>query len=162
MTTTGTAQRREADHILGRKAVWEFDPHTRGWKLVVDADLNISDIQIGAVAISGQTRTIERSIINITGTAGEYMLITGVAGRQVKVTEVLAIVSAETELIFESGWTGTWVSGKMTTPASGDGFFCGACATPDQYHFETKSGDIFVLRLTAGAQVGGWINWYYE
>jgi len=112
--------------------------------------------------IHGQTRTIERSIINITGSAGEYMLITGVAGQKVKVTEVMAIVSADTELIFETGWTGTWLTGKLSLPADGDGFYCGAVATPDQHHFETDSGDILVLRLVAGAQVGGWINWYYE
>ena len=130
--------------------------------IVFHSGTHVTAVTGSAVNIHGQTRTIERSIINITGTAGEYMLITGVAGQQVKVTEVMAIVSADTELIFESGWTGTWKSGKLSVPADGDGFFCGACATPDQNHFETESGNMLVLRLVAGAQVGGWINWYYE
>jgi len=130
--------------------------------IVFHSGTHVTMVTGSAMNILGQTRTIERSIINITGSAGEYMLVTGVAGRQVKVTEVMAIATADTELIFESGWTGTWLTGKLSMPADGDKFFCGACATPDQHHFETESGDILVLNLVAGAQVGGWINWYYE
>jgi len=137
-----------ADLWLGKKTVLQFDPSTGGWKLVT--------------VIGGQTKDIQRSPINISGSAGEYMLISGTANEQVKVTEVMINVSADTELIFESGWTGTWLTGKLSMPADGDNFFCNAVGTPDQHHFETESGDILVLRLVAGAQVGGWINWYRE
>lgn len=49
---TGTqAGPREADLILGRKLLMEYDYGSNAWKLVVDADLNIGDFEIGAVEI---------------------------------------------------------------------------------------------------------------
>lgn len=124
----------------------------------VEADLATGSI----VGLAGQTKPIERDIINITGSAGDYMLVTGTAGERVKVMEVMLIASADTEVIFKSSFTGTWLTGKLSLPSDGDGFFCGAPATPDLFHFQTESGQILVLTLTSGAQIGGWINWYDE
>jgi len=127
-------------------------------RLQVDAELVTGSI----VGLAGQTKPIERDIINITGSAGDYMLVTGTAGERVKVMEVMLITSADTEVIFKSGFTGTWLTGKLSLPSDGDGFYCGAPATPDLFHFQTESGQILVLTLVAGAQIGGWINWYDE
>jgi len=114
------------------------------------------------IGLSGQTKVIERTPINITGTAGEYMLITGTSSERVKVMEFMLIASADTEVIFKSGWTGTALTGPMSLPADGDGFFCGAPATPDLFHFQTNFNEMLVIQLVGGARIGGWINWYDE
>lgn len=106
--------------------------------------------------------TMERDIINITGTAGEYMLVTGVAGQQLRVMEIKVSTSNLMNVRLQSGWTGTAITGPIHLANSGEEFYAGAPDGVEMYHFETLSGQMLILDADAGGQLGGWIIYYYE
>lgn len=134
---------------------------------VTVSDLSVPDDEVTAY-VTGSVGlvlapTIERDIINITGSAAaEYMLATGVAGQQIKVMEVMLSSSNLQNVRFLSGWSGTALSGPLHLANSGEGFFVGTPDGKDAYHFETLSGQILVLDTDAGGQLGGWLNYYVE
>lgn len=107
--------------------------------------------------------TILRDIINITGSAAaEYMLVTGIAGQQLRVMETMLISSNLQNVRFQSGWSGTALTGPLHLANSGDGFYVGSPDGVELYHFETESGQMLILDTDAGGQIGGWIIYYYE
>jgi len=141
---------RDADLLLGRPIVMEYDAANRGWRLVTDVKIELE-------------KTLERAIINITGSAAaEYELVAGITDQQIKVMEVMLISSNLQNVRFQSGWTGTAITGPLHLPNSGDGFFVGSPDSAELYHFETDAGQMLVLDTDAGGQIGGWIIYYYE
>ena len=141
---------RSADLLLGRPIVSEYDVANRGWRLVTDTKIELE-------------KTLQRAIINITGSvAGEYQLVAGVAGQQIRVMEVMLISSNLQNVRFQSGWTGTAITGPLHLANSGEGIYAGSPDSPDLYHFETEAGDILVLDTDAGGQIGGWLIYYAE
>lgn len=141
---------RSADLLLGRPMVMEYDVVNRGWRLVADVKIELE-------------KTLQRAVINITGSAAaEYQLVAGVAGQQIRVMEVMLISSNLQNIRFQSGWTGTALTGPLHLQNAGDGFFAGSPDSPELYHFETESGDVLVLDTDAGGQIGGWLIYYAE
>jgi hypothetical protein len=114
------------------------------------------------VGIAGQTRVVQRAVVNISGSGGEFELVAAVASQRIKVTSMMLIVDADTNIHFQSGWTGTAVTGPMSMPADGDGFFLNTPSTPDQHHFQTTPSENLVLDQSAPAAIGGWIQYYTE
>lgn len=115
-----------------------------------------------AVGLAGQTKEIIRAIIDFSGSAGQNKLVDAVGGEEIRVMSMMLIASADTEIEFMSGFTGTAKSGHMSLPADGDGFFLNPPATPDLFHIGTDAGEALIMREAGGAQIGGWINYYTE
>ncbi len=106
---------------------------------------------------------MQREIINITGSvAAEYMLVTGVAGQQLRVMEIKVSTSNLMNVRLQSGWSGTAMTGPIHLANSGEEFYAGAPDGVEMYHFETLSGQMLILDTDAGGQLGGWIIYYYE
>ena len=101
-------------------------------------------------------------VVNISGSGGEFELIAANGSNRLKITSMMLIADADTNIFFQSGFTGTAVTGPMSIPADGDGFFLNTPSTPDQFHFESEPGENFVLDQSAAAAIGGWIQYYAE
>ena len=108
-------------------------------------------------------KTIQRAVINVSGSGGEQTLVAAAGGSlKIKVLEVMLISDAAVKALFQSGFTGTALTGPMSLPADGDGFFLNSPANRDMHHFETAANQALVLDLSAAAAIGGWINYYTE
>lgn len=114
------------------------------------------------VGIGGQTKNIQRLPVNVSGTGGEFELVAAVASQRIKVLSAMFITDQDTNAFFQSGFTGTALTGPMSWPADGDGFFLNFPPTPDEFHFETEPGENLVIDQPVAAAIGGWINFYTE
>jgi len=114
------------------------------------------------VGIGGITKVIRREVVNISGSGGEFELIAANGSNRLKVTSIMLIADADTNVHIQSGWTGTAVTGPMSLPADGDGFFLNTPSTPDQFHFESQPGENLVLDQSAAAAIGGWLQYFVE
>ena len=108
-------------------------------------------------------KTILRAVINVSGSGGEKTLVAAAGGSlKIKVLEVMLISDAAVKAFFQSGFTGTALTGPMSLPADGDGFFLNSPANRDLHHFETAANQALVLDMSAAAAIGGWLNYYTE
>jgi hypothetical protein len=141
---------RSSDLLLGRPIVTEYDVANGGWRLVADAKIELE-------------KTLQRAAINISGSvAAEYELVAAIADQQIRVMEVMLTSSSAQNIRFQSGWTGTAITGPLHLANAGEGIYAGSPDSPELYHFETESGDVLVLDTDAGGQIGGWLIYYAE
>jgi hypothetical protein len=115
-----------------------------------------------SLALSGQTKVIQRQVINISGSGGQSTLVAAAGSLRIRVMSMMLIADADTSVELLSGFTGTPVTGPMSLPQDGDGFLLSPPATPDLFHFQTAVGQALVVRQPAAAQLGGWVNYYTE
>ena len=143
-----------SDLVLGVPLVLKYNMATGGFIVVTDPS--------GGGTILEQDVTVERAVINISGSAGYNLLVPGVAGKSIRVAEVMLIGHDAMNVHFESGYTGTWLTGPLDMAAAGDGFFAGAPDSSDLYHFTTEAGKALILYRDAAGQVGGWLLYFAE
>ena len=143
-----------SDLVLGVPLVLKYNMATGGYILVTDPS--------GGNVTLEQPVTVQRAIINITGSAGENTLVAAVPGDSIRVSEVMLIGTAAMNVWFQSGFSGTAITGPLNLAAAGDGFFAGAPDSSDLYHFTTAAGQALVLDRDAAGQVGGWLLYYTE
>jgi len=144
-----------ADLVLGVPVVLKYNMATGGYILVTS---------MGEEYVSlGQKVTVERAVINVSGgAAGEDTLVAPVAGKSIRVSEVMLVTHDAMNVRFQSGYSGTYLTGPIDLAAAGDGFFAGAPDSADLYHFTTMTGAALVLERDAGGQAGGWLLYYTE
>lgn len=107
-------------------------------------------------------KTLQRAAINHTGSMGDYELVAAVAGQSIKVTQLYMRGTAACDVVLKSGFTGTWLTGRMSIANDGEHIDADP-ATPGLHAFETASGENLVLTLyDGGAQIGGWLVYYTE
>lgn len=130
--------------------------------LVVTED-EVTAYITGTTALNLMGKTIVRAVVNISGSgAGEETLIAAVGGEKIKVLETMLIGNADVSVFFQSGFTGTALTGPLSLPSDGDGFFIPTPAQIEAHHFETAAGEALVLDIDANVLLGGWINYYTE
>ncbi len=88
-----------------------------------------------------------------TGT-GDQTVITGVAGKQIRVTAYVLVASAATVVTFKSGSTA--LSGPISLAING-----GVSASDTDYLFETASGADLVINQSVDG-VDGHLTYYFE
>lgn len=154
--------------VAGIPMVLEYDENTGGFHLVTtDAGGVASTVGFGTgsiVGIAGQTRIIQRARVYASGTTtdGEYELVAAVGGQRVKVVGVLLLAADNTEVTFQSGFSGTILAGPLPLPNSGDGFLAPPEGTPGLHYLETETGDPLILQLHSGTYVTGWLQYTQE
>lgn len=117
----------------------------------------------GSTSLNLMGKTITRAVIDFSGSvASETALVAAIGGQQIKVLEVMLIGNTDVTIFFQSGFTGTALTGPMSLPADGDGFFVETPAQIEAHHFETLSGEALVLDVDANVLLGGWLNYYAE
>ncbi len=117
----------------------------------------------GTTSLNLGGKTVVRAVLNISGIALDQVeLVAAVGGEKIKVIEAMIIGNADVSFFFQSGFTGTALTGPMSLPSDGDGFFVGTPAQIEAHHFETIAGENLVLDLDANVLLGGWINYYTE
>ena len=117
----------------------------------------------GTTSLNLGGKTVVRAVLNISGIALDQIeLVAAVGGEKIKVIEAMIIGNADVSIFFQSGFTGTALTGPMSLPSDGDGFFVGTPAQIEAHHFETIAGENLVLDLDANVLLGGWINYYTE
>jgi hypothetical protein len=97
-------------------------------------------------------QTIKRAVVD-NATSGDNELVAAVAGKKIRVLDIVLISAGAATVRFESGAGGTALTGQMTT-AAGTGFAPGFNPFG---HFETASGAALNLELSAAVSVDGWI-----
>lgn len=95
---------------------------------------------------------VKRAIID-GATSGNNTLVAAVTGYKIRVYNVVLISGGDMTVRFESAADGTALSGQMTV-TSASGFAPGF----DPYgHFETLSGELLNLELSAATTADGWL-----
>ena len=122
----------------------------------------ITSYVTGTVSLDAGGRTITRAVVNISGSGGEFELVAASGGNKIKVLSAMLIADGDVNIHFQSGWTGTAVTGPMSLPSDGDGFFLNPPAVPEMHHFESVAGSNLVLDMSEAVAVGGWINYFLE
>jgi len=160
-----------ASHLMGYKGDGTWDRLYMGasGSLAIDlitaleADTDeVTAYVTGTVSLQSG-KTILRAVINVSGSGGEKTLVAAAGGSlKIKVLEVMLISDAAVKAFFQSGFTGTALTGPMSLPADGDGFFLNSPANRDLHHFETAANQALVLDMSAAAAIGGWLNYYTE
>ncbi|NGX44900.1 MAG: hypothetical protein K940chlam2_00040 [Chlamydiae bacterium] len=130
--------------------------------LVVTED-EVTAYITGSTSLNLMGKTITRVVIDFSGSvASETALVAAIGGQQIKVLEAMLIGNTDVTIFFQSGFTGTALTGPMSLPADGDGFFVETPAQIEAHHFETLSGEALVLDVDANVLLGGWLNYYAE
>ena len=160
-----------ASHLMGYKGDGTWDRLYMGASgslavdLITALEANTDEVTAyvtGTVSLESG-KTIQRAVINVSGSGGEQTLVAAAGGSlKIKVLEVMLISDAAVKAFFQSGFTGTALTGPMSLPADGDGFFLNSPANRDLHHFETAANQALVLDMSAAAAIGGWINYYTE
>lgn len=158
-------------HLMGSNgATWDVVYMGLSGSVSVDLVTQLDTINDEVTAyITGSTslnlmgKTIVRAVIDVSGSAaGEQTLVAAVGGQKIKVLETMLIGNADVSVFFQSGFTGTALTGPLSLPSDGDGFFVGTPAQIEAHHFETAAGEALVLDIDANVLLGGWINYYTE
>lgn len=103
---------------------------------------------------SGNSLTVKRAVIN-TATSGDNTLVAAVVGKKIRVLNVMLIARGTVLARFESGASGTALTGQMQL-YSGTGFAPGY----DKHgHFETGTNTLLNLELSAAVNVDGWLTY---
>jgi hypothetical protein len=87
--------------------------------------------------------------------SGDNTLVAAVTGKRIRVLQCLLVASAAVTVRFESGASGTALTGQMQLAANG-GFE--ADFNPAG-HFETAAGALLNLELSGAVSVDGWLNY---
>lgn len=100
------------------------------------------------------TQVVKRAVID-NATLGDNTIVSAVAGKKIRVLNVVLVSAGAMTVRFESGASGTALTGQMTV-ATGTGFAPGFDPTG---HFETAAGELLNLELSAGTSADGWLNY---
>jgi len=94
-------------------------------------------------------------------TSGNNTIVAATSGKKIKVLGVFLVAAGSVDVRFESGASGTALTGQMSLAADGDGFVLPVA--PAGYHwFETASGALLNLELSGAVYVDGCIVYYVE
>ncbi len=97
-------------------------------------------------------QTVARAAID-NATSGDNTLVAAVTGKKIRVLDVVLISAGAMTARFESGASGTALTGQMTL-AAGTGFAPGYNPVG---HFETAAGSLLNLELSAATSADGWL-----
>jgi hypothetical protein len=103
---------------------------------------------------SGATQTVLRAPI-IAASAGNNTLVAAVAGKKIRVHNVVLVGSAAVTAQFQSGAGGTNLTGAVALAAN-TGF---APGFDPEGHFETAPGALLNLSLGTAVAVAGWLTY---
>lgn len=95
---------------------------------------------------------LKRKIIDSSG-SGDNTLVAAVAGKKIRVYQIVLIAAGTVTIRFESGAGGTALTGQMPLTVS-TGFSSGWCPVG---HFETAVGALLNLELSGAVSVDGWM-----
>jgi DNA polymerase/3'-5' exonuclease PolX len=95
---------------------------------------------------------VKYAIIDHAG-SGDNTIVSAVANKKIRVLNVMLVASAALTARFESGAGGTALTGQMSLAAN-SGFSSGYSPVG---HFQTASGALLNLELSAASSVDGWI-----
>jgi hypothetical protein len=95
---------------------------------------------------------LTRAAIDVES-SGDNTLIAAVAGKIIRVYQVVLMSSGTVNVRFESGASGTALTGQINLVAN-TGFASGWCPVG---HFETAEGALLNLELSGAVSVDGWI-----
>jgi hypothetical protein len=95
---------------------------------------------------------LKRAVIDHASN-GDNTVVAAVTGKKIRVYQVVLISAGTVTVRFESGASGTALTGQMSLVAN-VGFASGWCPVG---HFETAAGSLLNLELSAGVSVDGWI-----
>ena len=94
-------------------------------------------------------------------TSGNNTVVAAVSGKKIKVISVLLVAAGAVTARFESGASGTALTGQMSLAADGDWFMLPP-APPGYHWFETAAGALLNLELGGAVYVDGCIVYYEE
>ncbi len=100
------------------------------------------------------TQNIARVAIN-NASSGNNTLVAAVTGYKIRVHNLCLVASGTTTVQFQSGAGGTNLTGDMALVAN-TGFAPGFDPTG---HFETASGSLLNMSLSAAVSVDGWLTY---
>jgi len=109
------------------------------------------------VATVGSGHTVLNKVINVSG-AGPHEIIAAVAGKKIKITNIMFTVSGDVDVIFYSD----------ATPISGTLLFGGADEPRGMVHhfgdhpLETVAGKPFKIGGSAGIDIDGYVTYFTE
>lgn len=95
---------------------------------------------------------IMRAVID-NAVSGNNTLVAAVTGMKIRVYDVILIAAGDMTVRFQSGASGTALTGQMTCSTS-SGFAPGFNPFG---HFETVAGSLLNLELSTGTSVDGWL-----
>jgi hypothetical protein len=126
-------------------------------KLAANSGVDIGDVDVTSFT-SG--KTIKRAAIS-AASSGDNTLVAAVADKKIKVLSVLLVAADEVTVRFESGASGTALTGVMSLAANA-GFVLPAPADPSNHWFETGVNTLLNLELGGAVQVSGVLSYYEE
>jgi hypothetical protein len=97
-------------------------------------------------------QAVMRAVID-AATSGDNTLVAAVTGKRIRVLDIVVISAGTMTIRFESGASGTALTGQMTT-AAGTGFAPGYNPVG---HFETAAGQLLNMELSAATSADGWL-----
>lgn len=112
---------------------------------------------IGKVQVAGTSRTVLRAAITFA-TAATHSIVALVAGKKIKIVNIMLTVAGETNLTFKSG----------TTAMSGAMDFGGTDEPRGMVHhfgdfpLETTAGEAFQITSSGAVQVSGYVTYFTE
>lgn len=97
---------------------------------------------------------VKRAVID-AATSGDNTLVAAVTGKKIRVLNIVIISAGSMTIRFESGASGTALTGQMTV-AAGTGFAPGFDPTG---HFETAAGALLNMELSGATSADGWLTY---
>lgn len=97
---------------------------------------------------------IKRAVIDHASN-GDNTLVAAVTGKKIRVLQFVIVSAGSVTVRFESGASGTALTGQMTL-ATGGGVSSGWNPAG---HFETVAGALLNLELSAGVSVDGYLTY---
>lgn len=98
------------------------------------------------------TQRFKRAVID-AATSGDNTIIAAVAGKKLRVYQLVLISAGTVTTRWESGTAGNFLSGEMTL-AVNTGYAPPWCPAG---HFETVAGEALNLQLSGAVSVDGWL-----
>lgn len=100
------------------------------------------------------TQLVKRAVID-HAVSGDNTLVAAVTGKKIRVLNIVLISAGTMTVRFESGASGTALTGQMTV-AAGTGF---APGYDPLGLFETAAGQLLNLELSAATSADGWLTY---
>lgn len=107
-----------------------------------------------ASANSGLKQEIKYAVID-HATSGDNTLVAAVTGKKIRVLSYTLVAAAAVTVRFESGASGTALTGQMSLAANGGV----SCAFNPGGWFETAAGQLLNLELSAAQSVDGHLSY---
>lgn len=113
-----------------------------------------AEMESGFLRSAGTQSTVKYAIID-AATSGDNTLVAAVASKKIRVLNVVLIASGAVNVRFESGASGTALSGQMNLTTN-SGFAPGEAI---HGHFETAVNTLLNLELSGAVSVDGWLTY---